>query len=179
MDTKSKNKHLPAFAPILLVCFAALALLLAIDINNKRAYIYGNPFFQGDFFYGVQVFMNVRDITKYRAEYENYNRLSEKEKVSEDTIRQWREQFDYLTNETLSGTIMIPELESSADEELKLSPPVASSLRALQEKRDNGCQPNGVNKLRTHGSRSFLTRQKIHFKKRLGIRGVEKDRSPS
>lgn len=132
MDTKSKNKRLPAFARMILICLAALALLLAIDIYKHREYMYGNPFFDGELFYSVQVQMNIHQIVKFYTEYRNYDQLSAKEKVSEDTIKQWRLQFDDI----MRGKLYLegnPDIESSG-QPYSLSNSTIAALESFQQK---------------------------------------------
>lgn len=126
MATKLKSKYMTAFVRVLLIICAALVLLLAIEIPKKRDYIYGNPFFQGDLFYSVQVHFAVHDIAKYYVEYgEDEKKIEmEKKKVSEETVQQWREEFEALALDR-----MTPERE---DQPLMASEGVP--LYTLQEK---------------------------------------------
>ncbi|MFD0678041.1 MULTISPECIES: sensor histidine kinase [unclassified Paenibacillus] len=136
MDTKSKSKHQPAIIQILIIGLSGLALLLALDIVTKRDYIYGNPYFKQELFYDVQVNMNVLDIAKYYVEYRNYDQLAPQEKISEKTIKQWRDEFDIVINEELTLNERTNSQLSlhNNDFELPFTESTNSAVRTLKDK---------------------------------------------
>ncbi|RKN82065.1 sensor histidine kinase [Paenibacillus ginsengarvi] len=136
MATKSKNsgRTVPITAVlVLLVCLTGIALQLFIAIYKDRSYIYGNPFWDGDLFNNVQVQITVTDIAKYYAEYAGYEQLSDKEKVDEETIRLWREQFDALAAGAIQNAAGRGEHDALPDGQVWANT-ASTSLAALQQR---------------------------------------------
>ncbi|GAA3406802.1 sensor histidine kinase [Paenibacillus hodogayensis] len=137
MDTKSKNNRKVIWVRFLLVGLVGLALQLSVGLYPDRDYIYGNPFLYKDDgpFWNIQVERNVSDIATYYWKFNNAEPLDAGEPIGEELLRQWKEDFDYLTGEMTGQAGQALEAQTIPFTEwTTATPSLSASLLALQEK---------------------------------------------